>query len=248
MEKVTVIGSGSKGNCYLLHLKNNQILMLECGVPFLEIQKALNFDFSNVIGCLLTHEHKDHSQSINQLINYGIKVYSSLGTIKSLNLCDNPFAIAIPKLKMRKLKNVSVFPFDVSHDCAEPYGFIVKEDNETLLFATDTYKMEYKFNGINYMMIECNYDLKSIEFISEQDTKYNKKLKRVLFSHMELETTKDIVKKHESDNLKNVILIHNSYDNLYVDEALEEIEKVTKAKVEIAKKGTEYDFQKKKRK
>lgn len=54
-----VLGSSSKGNCYLLEYKN-KVLILDAGVSFKEVQKALNFNIENVIGVLITHEHMDH--------------------------------------------------------------------------------------------------------------------------------------------------------------------------------------------
>ncbi|MDS2204199.1 MBL fold metallo-hydrolase, partial [Clostridioides difficile] len=38
--KIKVLGSSSKGNCYLLQLKN-ETLILECGVSYKEILKGL---------------------------------------------------------------------------------------------------------------------------------------------------------------------------------------------------------------
>lgn len=247
MEKVEVLGSSSKGNCYLLHLKNNKILILECGIPFKEIQQALNFDFSNVIGCLMTHEHKDHSQSIKQLLKYGITVYSHIETFKALNVENNPFIKPIENLKMFNVGYTKIFPFKVNHDCSFPLGFVIKENNETLLFATDTYKIDYLFKNINYMMIECNYDLKSFEYLTEQKEEYESKMKRVLFSHMELETTKKVVEKFENENLTDILLIHPSSENLCLEESLLTIQSITKANVEFAEKRLNYVFKKKRK-
>ena len=54
-----MLGSSSKGNCYLLEYKN-QVLILDAGVSFKEVQKALNFNIEKVVGVLITHEHMDH--------------------------------------------------------------------------------------------------------------------------------------------------------------------------------------------
>jgi phosphoribosyl 1,2-cyclic phosphodiesterase len=51
-----VIGSSSKGNSYVLR-SDTGTLLIECGVPFKQIQKAVNFDISNIQGCLISHEH-----------------------------------------------------------------------------------------------------------------------------------------------------------------------------------------------
>lgn len=54
--KLKVIGSSSKGNAYILETETG-ILILDAGVPFREIQKALDFDLERIKGCLITHEH-----------------------------------------------------------------------------------------------------------------------------------------------------------------------------------------------
>jgi len=56
MIDIKTIGSGSSGNCYLANFNGTQIL-LECGLPFKVIQKALNFKLSSIEACLVTHEH-----------------------------------------------------------------------------------------------------------------------------------------------------------------------------------------------
>ncbi|HEK4983654.1 TPA: MBL fold metallo-hydrolase, partial [Clostridioides difficile] len=60
---IKILGSSSRGNCYLLQLEN-ETLILECGVSYKEILKGLDFSLENVVGCLVTHEHKDHSKAI----------------------------------------------------------------------------------------------------------------------------------------------------------------------------------------
>jgi glyoxylase-like metal-dependent hydrolase (beta-lactamase superfamily II) len=51
-----VISSCSTGNAYILTAGADK-LMLDCGVSWKRIQKALNFKLSDVVGCLITHEH-----------------------------------------------------------------------------------------------------------------------------------------------------------------------------------------------
>lgn len=83
--KLKVLASGSSGNCYLLQLKN-ETLILECGIRYKQILEGLNFDLEKVVGCLVTHEHKDHSKAITDLNKSGIDVYASKGTFESLGI------------------------------------------------------------------------------------------------------------------------------------------------------------------
>lgn len=50
------IATGSKGNCYILETEKGSLL-IEAGIPIKKIKQALDYDFREVVGCLLTHEH-----------------------------------------------------------------------------------------------------------------------------------------------------------------------------------------------
>ena len=57
--ELKILGSSSKGNCYLLD-NGNDCLMIECGIPFKDVQKAVNFGISRIAGVIISHEHGDH--------------------------------------------------------------------------------------------------------------------------------------------------------------------------------------------
>lgn len=50
------INSSSKGNAYAL-IAENEILLLECGMPLKEVKKAIDYNILKIKGCLLSHEH-----------------------------------------------------------------------------------------------------------------------------------------------------------------------------------------------
>jgi len=63
--KLTVLGSSSLGNCYLLH-NERECLIIEAGIKFLEVKKALNFKISQIVGLLVSHEHGDHAAFLHE--------------------------------------------------------------------------------------------------------------------------------------------------------------------------------------
>ena len=71
--KLKVLSSGSQGNCYILQSEKEQ-LILDCGIGLKYIKAGLGFNISNVAGCLVTHHHKDHDLTSNELIKMGIYV------------------------------------------------------------------------------------------------------------------------------------------------------------------------------
>lgn len=50
------IASGSSGNSYAL-ISGKEILLIEAGVRLLEVKRNIDFQISNVVGCVITHEH-----------------------------------------------------------------------------------------------------------------------------------------------------------------------------------------------
>ncbi len=50
------LGSSSSGNCYLLE-NETECLILECGIKFAEIKKALDFNVSKIQGVVVSHQH-----------------------------------------------------------------------------------------------------------------------------------------------------------------------------------------------
>jgi len=242
--KLKVLGSSSSGNCYLLQSSEGETLIVECGVDIKEIKKALNFNFSKVAGCLVTHEHKDHSKQIVNLMSLGVKVYASKGTFKSiLELTDNSVP-AINFLRSEGMYTIGKFlvvPFAVRHDAKEPLGFLIThEECGTIFFATDTYYIPYNLDGfdINHVMVECNYSKE----ILRQNNQLAKLQDRIMQSHFELQDVKEFFIANRFTELRDVILLHLSNANSNAEQFTEEIRTLTKRPVYIADKGLEVDF------
>ena len=125
-------------------------MILDAGVDFKEVQKALNFNFRNVLGVLVTHEHKDHCKYLTNFALNGINIYASAGTFEKLNLKGHRF-ISVKKLQQFNIGDFIILPFDTQHDAQEPLGFLIqyKPTGEKLLYATDTYYIKY-----NYLFIQ----------------------------------------------------------------------------------------------
>lgn len=236
--KLKVLGSGSTGNCYLLQNKN-ETLILECGLPYRTILKGLNFNLSNVAGCLVTHEHKDHSMASNVLTGKGIDVYASKGTADACELSGHRIN-HIESEKAIKIGKFIVLPFTVEHDAAEPLGFLIQHSEMgKLLFITDSYYCKYSFNNLDHILIECNY---SNEILEQRDMPKSLKT-RIIKSHFELGNVKDFLRSTDLATVKNIMLIHLSDGNSNAAQFKEEIERLTGKPVYVADKGLELELE-----
>lgn len=70
-----------------------------------------------------------------------------------------------------KIGEFTVMPFPTIHDAAEPVGFLIHHKNCGLvLFLTDTAYSEYRFEGLNNIIIEANYDMRIIQKRMDRDS------------------------------------------------------------------------------
>ena len=242
--RLKVLGSGSSGNCFLLE-NDSECLVLEAGVDFKEVLKALDFNISKVAGCLVSHEHKDHSKYIKQFIQSGIKIYMSAGTAEVIKIKSH-YINTVPAGKAFKIGNYNIIAFKVQHDAVEPFGFYINH-NETgnILFATDTYYISNRFKDLNNILIECNYDSDILQKNIQNGVLSQALKNRIIRSHMELQTCIDCLKANDTRQVCNVVLIHLSDINSNAEDFKRKIQNIMPfSDVYIAEKGLDVEFNK----
>ncbi len=229
---IQVLASGSKGNCYRVACGGSP-LMLECGISFAGIRKGLSFRTSELAGCLLTHEHGDHAKAVKDVLRAGIDCYLSRGTAEALGVEGHRVHI-IKTLKPFTVGAWRVLPFDTVHDAEEPLGFVLSCGSESLLFATDTAYVKYRFNGLTHIMLECNYDLPILKANVTAGIVDHQVKKRVLRSHMNLDTAKAFFRANDLSQVREIWLLHLSDDNSDARRFKSEIQRLTGKVVRIA--------------
>lgn len=232
MVSIKTLASGSRGNAYLLSDRQSSIL-LECGINFRDIQIATDFKTSDIIGCLVTHEHKDHTKGLKDVLKNGMDVYASAGTIEAEGIKHHRLNVVAAR-KQFTIGNWTILPFEVEHDATEPLGFLIANGSEKILFATDTYYVRYKFKGLTKIMIECNF---SIDILDENIAAGNIPpflKKRLLQSHFSLENVIEFLKANDLSKLKEVHLLHLSDGNSNEAEFKRKVQEVTGVPVYIA--------------
>lgn len=203
-----VVGTGSKGNCYLLEAETTgEILMIECGLYSKDILKAIRFETSRVVGCLVSHSHADHAGSMAVLADlYSINIITSTECAKQWNLQEGSFLPidSNPEIKVGTFKVIS---FDLVHD-VPCKGFMIYHDEcGSIAFITDTRYCPVKFNCINHLIIEANYCEKKITGINEWLRN------RIVKSHMSIQNCLDFIDLNDKKLLYNVIFTHLSDSN-----------------------------------
>ena len=239
--KLKVLGSGSKGNSYILE-GENETLLLEAGISYKEILKGLDFKLDKVVGCLITHEHKDHSRAIKDLTKNGIDIYTSGGTLHVLQFFNHRCHVISNQVQF-KIGEFTILPFKTQHDCIEPLGFLIYHaEIGKLIFITDSYFCKYKFNNVNNVMIECNYSQDILDRNIKQGFLPEVLAKRLMKSHFSLDHVKEFLGNININKCRNVILLHLSEGNSDARKFKTEIEKLTGLPTYIADKNLEIDL------
>ena len=144
-----------------------------------------------------------------------------------------------------KVGGFTVMPFDVHHDVAEPLGFLINhKDMGTILFATDTCYLEYRFKQLTNILIECNYSEKILLKNMDNGSIGDSTGLRIASTHMSFENCKEMIKANDNPKLKNIVLLHLSDSNSNAKEFKEVMEELTHKRVEIADKGLEIELNK----
>lgn len=239
--ELQIVATGSNGNCYLLR-NESEALLIECGVRFFDLKKAVRHDLGLIVGAIVTHEHQDHSLSIKDLIHNGIDTYASSGTFESLKISP-PKGNILKHNEKRKIGGFSIIPFKVIHDAKEPLGFLIHhEDCGKVLFLTDSSMIPYKFPNLNNIIIEANY---CEEILKEKESKGMFFLaKRIINSHLSIQSCLKFLTFQDLTNVNNIVLIHLSDRNSNENEFYNKTQSATLKNVTVANNNQIITFDK----
>lgn len=169
----------------------------------------------------------DHSKAAIDVLRAGIPVYTSHGTFDALGLDSERRAAVVTSQKWFGIGDFRIFPFDTIHDAAEPMGFVIKADDEYILFATDTSHIRQRFNiPFSIIAIECSYDKDILQDRVESGDINETLAKRLLTSHMEKQVAMKYLAEYcDLTKCRQIHLLHLSRENINKEQAKKDFEK-----------------------
>lgn len=207
------IGSSSKGNCYLVESEGIAPLILEAGIPIKAIREKLNFSLSGLAGCLVSHEHGDHSKAAKDLLKAGVDVWTSEETAEAMKLRSHHRMNILRAGTQESIGEWVVLPFDLHHD-VPTHGFLIGAPNfEKLLFIPDTSYIRNRFDGVNIVAIECNYIADRLSQNIQSGAIPKVVGRRVRRNHMSLDTVVGMLKANDLSKCREIWLLHLSDAN-----------------------------------
>lgn len=233
--KLRVLGSGSSGNCYLLE-NDTECLVIEAGIPFKAVKKALGFNVSKIVGVIVSHSHKDHAGYCEEYIRAGIPVFQLTGKEKLFRECVRCFG----NFWIRAVENLDKSGrwLHSNSDGSECpcYGFyIVHQEMGVMIYASDTEYIRWKFPGVSHFLIEANY---SMNLVDRDEPNYEHRLR----GHMSIDTTCRFLKANNSPDLRNVILCHLSGQSADLERFQDLAQQEVSCQVYVAEKGLEVEL------
>ena len=233
MELFSVV-SGSSGNCICIG-DDSTHLMIDAGISGKRIEAGLNemdLTTSDMKALLITHEHSDHIGGVGVLARrYGLPIYGTFGTIQAIrnsktlgNIDEGLFHVVRPDEDFQ-IGNLTVTPFSISHDAADPVAYTVRDDRAKVAVCTDTgmyndYIISH-LKGVDALLLEANHDIHMLEVGS-----YPYPLKQRILSdhgHLSNEASGQLLTKVLHDDMKHILLGHLSQENNYPDLAYETV-------------------------
>ena len=221
--KISVLGTGSKGNATLIIGKKEAIL-IDAGLTFKYINEQLKkYNVNKIDKVILTHTHDDHIHALPQLIkkyNPTIMLSDTMHSqIKGIIPSENYFIIEQPFI----IDDIQFTYVRLSHDSEEVYAYIIKENNNEVVYITDTGYINARYHGMfqnkSLYIIESNYDVNML-----MNGRYPHHLKRRILSdkgHLSNEDTCKYLSKYIGDKTKGIVFIHLSENNNAKEKVLE---------------------------
>lgn len=223
----TPYASSSAGNLYTADDGQSRI-MIECGLPWREVRRLLDFQTSQVAGVLLTHSHLDHAKGAGAAAKAGLDVYASQATLDALKLSGHRFH-TIEAREQIQIGTWAVMPFETVHEGekGDTLGFLLASGSERLLFLTDTCYCPVRFNGLTHVAIECNYAGDILAENVRAGEVHPGLRRRIARSHMSLETAKEMLLANDLSQVREIWLLHLSDGNSDAERFRREIQETT---------------------
>ena len=248
--KLTVIGSRSDGNAYVLQ-NASEALLLECGLPFAKTLEALDYQLKKVVGCLVSHEHKDHAEYVSDYLENGVRVLASKGTTQGMierhcKCAKRPEAVPYNEdgtFAQFALGGFTIVPFNTVHSTPEPTGFYIHHaEIGAMMFATDTGYLPRPFAGLSNIMIEANYDRDQLDARYWSGEIGQRRYTHVRNGHMCIDTTIEALAANDLSKVNNIVLLHLSEEHADPVKFQRMVTKATGKTTYVARPGLEIEF------
>ncbi len=224
---ICVLASGSKGNAIYVASSQTAVLF-DAGLSGIQIERRMQqigISPHTLDALVVSHEHSDHVSGIGVLARrYRLPVYINPGTQEAVSEhlgridtfcsfdCGTSFCI----------NDLTIHPFSISHDAAEPASFTIQNSCGKIGIATDLgfapAMVRQHLKDCSLLVLEANHDIEMLE-----QGPYPWPVKQRVKSrtgHLSNESARDLLMEVLHENLRHVILAHISETNNTPEKAI----------------------------
>jgi phosphoribosyl 1,2-cyclic phosphodiesterase len=180
--RLTVLASGSKGNCSIVSSSSTSILV-DAGLSAKETLRRMALageDPGQIRAIVITHEHSDHVSGLAVLARkLAVPVFMTEAThhdwhkwSRRTQFKDRPELAQVERLERFHaghrfhIGDISVQPFTIPHDAADPVGFVFTVEGVRVGVCTDLgylpSNVRHALRGCDGLLIESNHDLEML--------------------------------------------------------------------------------------
>jgi len=222
MVQLTILGSGSSGNCAVLQ-SAGMTLLLDAGLSARQIclrLESVGLCADHLDGILLTHEHQDHTRGLELLCkNRSLPILCTRLTqevlVRDIRFRSPPVWRILPTGARFEWGDLLIESFSVPHDAVDPVGYVVADHESRLGLLSDvghiTHLIRDRLTGADSVFVEANYDTRLLD----ADTRRPWAIKQRISSHhghLSNHQAAELVEFLAHPNLHHVLLGHLSDD------------------------------------
>lgn len=216
--KLTILGSGSSGNCAYVETAETRLLV-DAGFSARQIRERLATIGrvpESLTAILITHEHSDHICGLAGIAaKLGIPVYCNRATQDEIiRLLEVPLDFRLfASGASFEVGDIGVDTFSIPHDAQDPVGFLLRTGVGSIGFATDlghfTRLVGERVRHANVLVLESNHDVRMLQ----ECTRRPWSLKQRILSrhgHLSNESAAEAVEQIMTAEMRHLYLGHLS--------------------------------------
>jgi phosphoribosyl 1,2-cyclic phosphodiesterase len=234
-----MLASGSRGNCAMVESSNARILVdagISCRETFKRL-KSLGRDPREISAILITHEHSDHVYGLATLAKkLKVPLFMAGATHQAWartvrNVSGKPPEIAKLEVfsagRSFQIADITVMPFTIPHDAADPVGFTFRVEGTKIALVTDLGYMPASVRDhlrkCDVLIVESNHDLEMLRGGSYPWSVKQRVMSRV--GHLSNESLAQFFEEDYDGGASYIVLAHLSEQNNHPEIALKAAEK-----------------------
>lgn len=231
---VSVLASGSRGNSAIVESSRARILVdagISCRETFKRL-KSLGRNPREISAILITHEHSDHISGLATLAKkLDVPVFMTGATHQAWARALRDDAGEPPRTGKLELfssgrpfqiADITVTPFTIPHDAADPVGFTFRAEGSKVAIATDLGYMPASvrdhLRACDVLIIESNHDLEMLRVGPYPWSVKQRVMSRV--GHLSNESLAQFFADDYDGGASYIVLAHISQENNHPEIAL----------------------------